>query len=96
MCDQNKKLTPVWIVYVDGKRLDTKHEGALQKIIVKNRLNGIDSCSLYFDNSSIKVRDEGFIAFGSEISVHLGYKDSVQDVTSDDIFPELSGVNCPV
>jgi len=80
MCDQNKKLTPVWIVYVDGKRLDTKHEGALQKIIVKNRLNGIDSCSLYFDNSSIKVRDEGFIAFGSEISVHLGYKDSVQEI----------------
>lgn len=80
MCDQNKKLTPVWIVYVDGKRLDTKHEGALQKIIVKNRLNGIDSCSLYFDNSSKKVRDEGFIAFGSEISVHLGYKDSVQEI----------------
>lgn len=27
----NKHLTPVWIVYVDGKHLDTDHEGALKK-----------------------------------------------------------------
>ena len=31
MADNNKHLTPVWIVYVDGKRLDTDHEGALKK-----------------------------------------------------------------
>lgn len=30
MADNNKHLTPVWIVYVDGKRLDTEHEGALK------------------------------------------------------------------
>ena len=25
--EEEKHLTPVWIVYVDGKRLDTEHEG---------------------------------------------------------------------
>ena len=29
---ENKHLTPVWIVYVDGKRLDTDHEGALERM----------------------------------------------------------------
>ena len=35
MSNENKTLVPVWIVYVDGKRLDTKHEGALKKIVVR-------------------------------------------------------------
>ena len=51
MSDENKTLTPVWIVYVDGKRLDTKHEGALKKIVVNDRLNGVGTFSLLFDVS---------------------------------------------
>lgn len=42
MADNNKHLTPVWIVYVDGKRLDTDHEGALKKIVVDNKLKFIE------------------------------------------------------
>ena len=39
---ENKHLTPVWIVYVDGKRLDTDHEGALGQIErSRNRGTGI-------------------------------------------------------
>ncbi len=87
MSDENKRLTPVWIVYVDGKRLDTKHEGALIKITVNDKLNGIGTCSLFFDNSFVKVRDEGLISFESEVSVHLGYKDSVNEV----FFGEVTG-----
>ena len=34
---ENKHLTPVWIVYVDGKRLDTDHEGALERIVIDDR-----------------------------------------------------------
>jgi len=37
--DSNKHLTPVWIVYVEGKRLDTDHEGALERITVDDCLN---------------------------------------------------------
>ena len=36
---ENKHLTPVWIVYVDGKRLDTDHEGALERIVIDDKLN---------------------------------------------------------
>ena len=39
MADYNKHLTPVWIVYVDGKRLDTDHEGALKKKYKDTRLD---------------------------------------------------------
>lgn len=80
MSDENKTLTPVWICYVDGKRLDTKHEGALKKIVVKDTLNGIGQCSLLFDTSAEKLLELGDLALESEVSVHLGYKDDVEEV----------------
>lgn len=80
MSDENKTLTPVWICYVDGKRLDTKHEGALKKITVNDRLNGVGHCTLVFDTSAEKLLDLGTFSLESEISVHLGYKDDVEEV----------------
>ena len=80
MSDENKTLTPVWICYVDGKRLDTKHEGALKKIIVKDTLNGVGKCSLLFDTSAEKLLELGDLSIESEVSVHLGYKDDVEEV----------------
>lgn len=41
MADENKNLTPVWIAYVDGKRLSTDYEGALRKIYINDRLDFI-------------------------------------------------------
>ena len=49
MSNENKNLTPVWICYVDGKRLDTSHEGALKKIHVDDLLNSVGQCTLLFD-----------------------------------------------
>lgn len=82
---ENKHLTPVWIVYVDGKRLDTEYEGALKRITVSDRLNGISSVSLLFDTSAVKIRDKGVIAPESTISVHLGYKDDVDEVFDGEV-----------
>ena len=48
---ENKHLTPVWIVYVDGKRLDTDHEGALERIVIDDKLNGVGTGVLEFDSS---------------------------------------------
>ncbi len=45
----NQRLTPVCIIYVDEKRLDAAHEGALLSVRVKDRLNGIGSCVIAFD-----------------------------------------------
>ena len=91
---ENKHLTPVWIIYVDGRRLDTEYEGALRSITVTDRLNGVSSFSVVFDTSEVKVREKNLISHGSEISIHLGYKDDVEEVFSGDvlgflgIFPE--------
>lgn len=85
MSDENKTLTPVWICYVDGKRLDTKHEGALKVITVKDTLNGIGQCSLLFDTSAEKLLELGTFSLESQISVHLGYKDDVEEVFDGEI-----------
>ena len=76
----NKHLTPVWIVYVDGQRLDIAHEGALQRIVVDDKLNDVGLATLEFDTSYLQVRDAGTFWLESEVSVHLGYKDDCQQV----------------
>ncbi|QQO09018.1 phage late control D family protein [Breznakiella homolactica] len=91
---ENKHLTPVWIIYVDGKRLDVKHEGALRRITVNDRLNGVSTFSVLFDTTETKVRDLGLISLESEISIHIGYKDDVEELFSGEVlafravFPE--------
>lgn len=79
---ENKNLTPVWIIYVDGKRLDVKHEGALRKITVKDCLNRIGTFSVLFDTGETKVLKEKMFSRGSKISIHMGYKDDVDEVFS--------------
>ena len=102
MSDENKTLTPVWICYVDGKRLDTKHEGALESIEVKDMLNGIGTCTLKFDTSAEKLLEAGTFNLESKISVHLGYKDDVEEVFSGEItgfkgeFKEFGNEKCEV
>ncbi|HPA11531.1 MAG TPA: hypothetical protein PLV73_12015 [Treponemataceae bacterium] len=104
---ENKHLTPVWIVYVDGKRLDVEHEGALKRISVNDRLNGVSSFSLLFDTSAVKIRDKGLIAPESVLSIHLGYKDDVDEVFEGEVLGfrailaeygteqlEVTGCNC--
>ena len=54
---EEKHLTPVWIVYVDGKRLDTEHEGALQKIHMDDVLDGVGACTLEFDTSAVRIAE---------------------------------------
>ncbi len=81
----NKHLTPTAIVYVDGKRMDTEHEGALKEIFIKDVLNDISSFSLLFNNAHTKIADKDLFALESEISIHLGYKDDVDEVFSGDV-----------
>jgi phage protein D len=82
---ENKHLTPVWIVYVDGSRLDTDHEGALTNIEINDFLNGISTFSILFDTSHINIRNSGLISLESEISIHMGYKDDVGEVFFGDV-----------
>jgi len=83
--NEKKHLTPVWIIYADGRRLDTVHEGALRSITVKDCLNGLSSFSLIFDTAEAKIREEGLLSMESEVTIHLGYKDDVEAVFSGEV-----------
>lgn len=80
MADENKNLTPVWIAYVDGKRFSTDYEGALRKIYINDRLDFIGSASLLFDISAVDFDNDDVFVLCSEVSIHLGYKDDVEEV----------------
>lgn len=86
MADREEKhLTPVWIVYVDGKRLDTEHEGALQRIHMDDVLNDVGACILEFDSSAVKIAENGTFTLDSVVSVHMGYKDDCEQVFSGEV-----------
>ena len=85
MSSENKTLTPIWIVYADGARLPWKYEGALKKIRVSDRLGSIGTASLVFDMSAPDFDNDDVFSEGSEVSVHLGYKDDVEEVFSGEV-----------
>jgi hypothetical protein len=76
----NKHLTPVFIIYVDGIRLDLEHEGALHSITIHDFLNGISNFTLTFETGGVDIWKKGGFSHGSEVSIHLGYKDDVEEV----------------
>jgi phage protein D len=83
--NENTRLTPTWIVYADGRRLDTEHEGALRRVFINDRLSAVSVFSLEFQSSAVPVRDRGFLSLGSRVEIHLGYKDAVEKVFEGDI-----------
>lgn len=98
MSDKNKSLTPVWIVYIDGKRLSTDYEGALRKIYINDRLDLIGTASLLFDISAVDFDNDDIFVLGSEVSIHLGYKDDVEEVFVGEVTefaPRFEEYNAP-
>ena len=85
MSSENKTLPPTWIAYVDGARLDWKHEGALKSVRVHDGLNSIGTASLVFDLPATDFDNDDVFSEGSEVSVHLGYKDDVEEVFSGEV-----------
>jgi phage protein D len=82
---EKTNLTPAFIVYAGGKRLDTECEGALKTIAVYDRLNGVSTVSLLFDTAGVKIGDKGIFSLENEIKIHLGYKDDTAEVFSGEI-----------
>jgi len=75
-------LTPAWIVYVDGQRLDTEHEGALKRIFIDDALNSRGECRLLFAQD---LSSRGVLTLFSNVKVYIGYKDNVSCVFCGDI-----------
>lgn len=99
MPGENRTLKPVWIAYVDGKRLDTGYEGALKRIYIHDRLDFAGTASLLFGIPPADFFNDGTFAIGSEVSIHLGYKDDVHEVFAGDVTgfaPRLDEYSSPL
>ena len=99
MTSENRTLTPVWIAYVDGKRLDTGYEGALKRIYIHDRLDFAGTASLLFGISPADFFNDGTFAIGSEVSIHLGYKDDVHEAFAGEVTgfaPRLDEYSSPL
>ena len=99
MTSENRTLTPVWIAYVDGRRLGTDYEGALKRIHIHDRLDFAGTASLLFGIPPADFCNDGTFAIGSEVSIHLGYKDDVHEVFAGEVTgfaPRLDGHSAPL
>ena len=99
MPGENRTLTPVWIAYVDGVRLGTGYEGALKRIYIHDRLDFAGTASLLFGSSPSDFCNDGTFTIGSEVSIHLGYKDDVQEVFAGEVTgfaPRLDEYSAPL
>ena len=99
MPGENRTLTPVWIAYVDGVRLNTGYEGALRRIHMHDRLDFAGTASILFGSSPLDFCNDGTFAMGSEVSIHLGYKDDVHEVFAGEVTgfaPRLDECSSPL
>ena len=85
MSSENKTLPLIWIVYADGARLPWKYDGALRKIRVFDKLNAVGIARLTFGLPAPDFDNDDVFCEGSEVSVHLGYKDDVEEVFSGEV-----------
>ena len=85
MADDKKHLVPVFIIYADGARLDTEHEGAVRMIRVSDRLDGIGRCVIEFGHPAAALLEKGAIVPESAVDVHLGYKDDCGKVFGGEV-----------
>ncbi len=85
MADYNGHLVPVFIIYADGARLDTEHEGAVRRIRVSDRLDGIGRCVIEFGHPAAALLERGAIVPESAVDVHLGYKDDCGKVFGGEV-----------
>ena len=99
MTSENRTLTPVWIAYVDGVRLGTGYEGALRRIYIHDRLDFAGTASLLFGSSPLDFCNDGTFTIGSEVSIHLGYKDEVHEAFAGEVTgfaPRLDEYSSPL
>ena len=99
MTSENRTLTPVWIAYVDGVRLGTGYEGALKRIYIHDRLDFAGTARLLFGSSPLDFCNDGTFTIGSEVSIHLGYKDDVHEVFAGEVTgfaPRLDEYSAPL
>ena len=81
----NKRLVPTCIIYIDGTRINTACEGAFRSVHVTDTLNKVSTCRICFDRTELTEADIKNFTLGSRVSIHLGYKDDLNEVFDGEI-----------
>ena len=85
MENENKNLTPICIIYIDGNRMNNSYDGALISVRTHNCLDGIPCTVITFDYTNKELKYETYFSMESEVTITLGYKDDMQEVFSGEI-----------
>ena len=80
-------------------RLGTGYEGALRSVYIHDRLDFAGTASLLFGSSPLDFCNDGTFTIGSEVSIHLGYKDDVHEIFAGEVTgfaPRLDEYSAPL
>lgn len=83
------KLTPAFVIYMNGTRFSADQESSVQEITVMDRIDAPSVFSIRMSNKGGKWTDLADFAEGTKMKIMLGYKDAVETV----IEAEITGIN---
>lgn len=83
--DVEIKLTPCFVLYLNGSRFTAEQEYSVKQIIVEERVDLPSSFSITISDTLREWTDSDSFSEGSEIKIMLGYKDDIEEVFCGEI-----------
>jgi phage protein D len=80
MSNDTEKLTPGFVIYVNGVRLPPFIEMAVKHIKVTGRINAMSSFSISIADPERMIVDSPLLFIGVQVKILMGYKDAVEEV----------------
>jgi phage protein D len=80
MSNDTEKLTPGFVIYVNGVRLPPFIEMAVKHIKVTGRINSMSSFSISIADPERIIVDSPLLFIGVQVKILMGYKDAVEEV----------------
>lgn len=93
MASDTEKLTPAFIIYVDGTRLPAVIEMAVKHIKVTSRVNALSSFSITIADPERMIVDNPLLFIGAQVKILMGYKDAVEEIAIYEITGERAFFN---
>lgn len=80
MADTTTQLTPIFIVYLNDKRLSIEMESDVKEIVVEKKIDNSSTFAITMADMGRKWTDHPDFIEGAKIKIMLGYKDAVEEV----------------
>jgi uncharacterized protein len=83
--DVDTKLTPCFVLYLNGTRFTAEQEYSVKQIVVEERVDLPSSFSITLSDNLRQWTDSEDLSEGAEVKIMLGYKDDIEEVFCGDI-----------